>query len=161
MAQTKVSAEQIAHELHVAYQMEIETVINYLANAIHLDGILAKEVRESLRSDVTEELGHAEKLAERMKVLGADIPGSLTLAPEFNQRTMQPPPDSTDVLTVIKGVIDAENGAIAQYQKIIEMCEGIDYVTQDLAIELLSDEEKHRREFIGFQRDFEHRPQLK
>lgn len=161
MAPTKASTDQIAHELHIAYQMEIETVINYLANSIHLDGILAKEVRDSLKADISDELGHAEKLAERMKVLGADIPGSLTLAPEFNQRTMQPPHDTTDVLTVIKGVIDAEDSAIAQYQKIIEMCEGIDYVTQDLAIGILSDEEKHRREFVGFRRDFEHRPQLK
>lgn len=99
MAQTKATTEQIAHELHVAYIMEIETVINYLANSIHLDGLLAKEVRESLKADITEELGHAEQLAQRMKILGADIPGSLTLGPGFNQRTMQPPHENTGAIT--------------------------------------------------------------
>lgn len=155
MSKTNAKADQIAHELHVAYVMEIETVINYLANSIHLDGLLAKEVRESLKADITEELGHAERLAHRMKILGAEIPGSLTMAPDFNQRTMQPPHENTDVLTVIKGVIDAEESAIKQYQKIVEMSDGVDYVSQDLAIELLGEEEEHRREFVGFLRDWE------
>ena len=56
---------------------------------------------------------------------------------------------------VIKGVIDAENGAIAQYNKIIQVSDGRDYVTQDMAIELLSGEEQHRREFIGFLKEYE------
>ena len=63
--------------------------------------------------------------------------------------------DSTDVVGIIKGVIKAEEGAIAQYNKIIKLCEGLDYVTQDLVIELLGDEENHRREFKGYSFEYE------
>jgi bacterioferritin len=34
------------------------------------------------------------------------------------------------------------------------MCEGSDYVTQDLAIKLLSDEEAHHQEFEGFLKEY-------
>lgn len=149
------SHEAIISELKKSYDMEIETVINYLANSIHLDGFYAMEVREILKEDVQEELGHAQRLAERIKILHGRVPGSLDI--ELSQKKLQPPNDTTDVLSVIRGVIEAENGAIDQYQKIIEMCDEVDYVTQDLAIQLKGDEEKHRREFEGFMRDIEHK----
>ena len=62
---------------------------------------------------------------------------------------------TTDVVTVIKGVIAAEEEAIAGYAKLIEVCDGVDYVTQDLAITLMADEQEHRREFIGFLKEYE------
>ncbi len=58
-------------------------------------------------------------------------------------------------MTVIKGVIDAEESAITQYNKIIQLCDGFDYVSQDLCITLLADEQQHRREFIGFLKEYE------
>ena len=90
-----------------------------------------------------------------MKTIGGTVPGSLKLIRE--QSYLQPTADTTDVVSVIKGVITAEEAAIAQYKKIIELCDGKDYPTQDLAIELLSDEEDHRREFIGFLKEYEKR----
>ena len=56
---------------------------------------------------------------------------------------------------MIKGVIEAENAACEQYSKIIRLCDGVDYVTQDLCITLLADEEQHRREFRGFLMEYE------
>jgi bacterioferritin len=56
---------------------------------------------------------------------------------------------------VIKGVIAAEEGAIAQYNKIIKLCDGVDYVTQDMVIEILGGEEDHRREFVGFLKEYQ------
>ncbi len=58
-------------------------------------------------------------------------------------------------VAAIKGVIEAENDAIDQYNKIIRLCDGDDYVTQDLCIRLLADEETHRREFRGFLKEYE------
>lgn len=139
--------------LQKSYNMELETVCNYVANSIHLDGMLAMEVKESLEEDVQEELGHAQSLARRIKILGGMIPGSQALTME--QSTLQPPEDTIDVLSVIKGVIDAEEGAIDQYQRIIEATDEVDPVTQDLCVELKGDEEEHRREFLGFLREYE------
>ena len=149
----KDTREKIVGELRKSYAMEVETVTNYLANSIHLDGMLAQEVKENLEKEVEEELGHARQLAMRIKILGGYIPGSREL--EFGQDSLQPPQDSVDALSVITGVIEAEDTAITQYQKIIEMTEGNDFVTQDLAITLKGDEEEHRRTFAGFLREYE------
>lgn len=136
-----------------AYWMEIESTLNYLAISIDLDGVRAEEIKKSLAADIQAELTHAQELANRIKEIGGRVPGSLSFAPD--QKTLQPPEDSTDVVTAIHGVIEAENGAIEHYNKVIRLCDGIDYVTQDLCIKLLADEEKHRREFVGFLKEYE------
>ena len=121
--------QAIIEELTTAYWMEIETVLNYIANSIDLDGVRAEEIKQSLTADIQEELTHAQMLGNRIKTIGGSVPGSKGF--EAVQDTLQPPSSSTDVVGVIRGVIDAEEGAIAQYKKIIALCDGFDYVTQD------------------------------
>lgn len=147
------TTQKIVDELTAAYFMELETVMNYIANSVQLDGVRAEEIKKSLAADVPTEIGHAQQLADRIKTIGGSIPGSLSFSP--SQSTLQPPTDTTDVVTVIKGVIDAENAACEQYMKIIKLCDGVDYVTQDMCITLLADEEQHRREFRGFLLEYE------
>lgn len=149
------SAKGIVTELKRAYAAELETVQNYLANSIDLDGVRAEEIKKSLAADIQEELGHATMLAKRIKVLGGRVPGSLEL--EREQKYLQPPSDSTDLITVIKGVIAAEDGAIEQYGKIIRLCDQVDFVTQDLVVGILGDEQEHRRAFVGYLTEFEKR----
>jgi bacterioferritin len=136
-----------------AYWMEIETVMSYMANSINPDGVRAQEIIESLEEDVQEELDHARQFGERIKELYGVVPGSLDF--EAEQRYLQPPDQQTDIVHVIKGVIEAETGAIEHYNRIIEFCEGRDMVTQDMVIEILHDEEGHRRLFEGFLREYE------
>lgn len=131
-----------------SYNMEVETVVNYLANSVHLDGFRAKHIKDALAADVQEELTHAQQLAHRIKILDGSVPGSQQLS--WTQQSLQPPKDPLDIISVIRGVIEAEEGAINQYQKIIEATDGIDPVTQDLCIDLKGDEEEHRRLFKGF-----------
>lgn len=150
---TQEKTDVIVKELTIAYWAEMETTINYLAISVDLDGIRAEEIKKSLAADIQAELTHAQELAHRIKEIGGRVPGSFAFKPE--QASLQPPPDTTDVVAAIHGVIDAENGAIEQYNKIIRLCDGIDYVTQDLCIRLLADEEKHRREFVGFLKEYE------
>ena len=145
--------EDIIAELKVAYAMELETIQNYIAASTNLDGVRSEVIKKALAADVGEELTHAQTLAGRIKTIGGTVPGSFAL--ERAQDSLQPLEDTTDVVAVIKGVIDAEDGAIAQYNKIIQVSDGRDYVTQDMAIGLLSGEEEHRREFIGFLKEYE------
>ena len=146
---------QIIEELIKAYSAELETVQNYIAASVNLDGVRSDVIKKSLAADITVELMHAQQLAARVKTIGGTVPGSLNLIRD--QDYLQPPKDTTDVVSVIKGVISAEEAAIAQYNKIIKICDGQDYATQDLAIEILGDEEQHRREFIGFLKEYEKR----
>ena len=145
--------EELIGLLTKAYWMEIETVMSYMANSINPDGVRAQEIIESLKEDIQEELGHAEQFGNRIKELYGVVPGSLDFSAE--QRYLQPPEQQTDIVHVIKGVIEAETGAIEHYNKIIEFCDGKDWVTQDMVIEILHDEERHRRLFEGYLREFE------
>jgi bacterioferritin len=145
--------EEILELLTKAYWMELETVMSYIANSVNPDGLRAQEIVESLRQDIQEELGHAQQFAARIKELYGVVPGSLDFSAE--QSYLQPPEQQTDIVHVIKGVIEAETGAIEHYNRIIEVTDGIDWVTQDMVIAILRDEEGHRRLFEGFLREFE------
>lgn len=148
----RVKREEILEMLAKAYWMEIETVMSYLANSVNPDGVRAQEIIESLEQDVGEELGHAKQFADRIKELYGVVPGSLEFTAE--QTYLQPPQHQTDIVHVIKGVIEAETGAIEHYNRIIEATDGLDWVTQDMVITILRDEERHRRLFEGYLREY-------
>jgi bacterioferritin len=145
--------EEIIELLTKAYWMEIETVMSYVANSVNPDGLRAQEIVEALEEDIQEELGHAQRFAQRIKELYGVVPGSLEFRAE--QTYLQPPERQTDIVHVIRGVIEAETGAIEHYNRIIEATDEIDWVTQDMAIDILRDEEGHRRLFEGFLRECE------
>ena len=165
MATTRTSATGILSEekapqrdeliemLKKAYWMEIETVMSYIANTINPDGVRAREVVENLEQDIQEELGHAQRFASRIKELYGVVPGSLEFTAE--QSYLQPPEHQTDIVHVIKGVIEAEKGAIEHYTRIVEETDPDDPVTNDMVIAILHDEQGHRRLFEGFLREYE------
>jgi bacterioferritin len=145
--------DQLIAMLTKAYWMELETVMSYITNSTNPDGVRAQEIIESLQQDVQEELGHAQQFAARIKELYGVVPGSMDFRAE--QTYLQPPDHQTDIVHVIKGVIEAESGAIEHYNAIIEFTEGKDPVTNDMVIAILRDEEGHRRLFEGFLREYE------
>ncbi len=145
--------EAIVELLKTAYFMELETVMNYVTNSINPDGVRAQEVKENIEADIQEELAHAQQFAQRIKELYGTVPGSMDF--KAVQEKLQPPEDQIDVVHVIKGVIDAEDGAIEHYTRIIQETEEVDPVTNDMVIAVLRDEQGHRRLFEGFLREYE------
>jgi bacterioferritin len=144
--------EKIIEGLTNAYWAELETVMNYIAHSTNLDGVRAEEIKKALALEIQDEIGHAQTLAKRIKEIGGTIPGSFDI--KTNQKSLQPIKDTTDVEYVIRGVIDAENSAIKGYNQLIKDCDGVDYVTQDLVITLLADEESHRTIFEGYLKEY-------
>jgi bacterioferritin len=144
--------EQIIAMLTKAYWMELETVVNYLACSINPDGVRAQEVIRSLAEDVQEELGHARQFGERIKELYGVVPGSADF--EATQDFLQPPEDQRDIIAVIRGVIEAETGAIEHYSAVVAATDELDPVTNDMVIDILHDEQRHRRLFEGFLREY-------
>jgi bacterioferritin len=140
--------KEVITELKRSYAIELETIQNYLAISIDLVGAEAEVIRTSLEEEITLKLKHARRLAKRINVLGGRVPGSLELP--RGQNSLQPPLDSTDAMAVIRGVISANEASVSQYQKIINLTDGLDVVTQDLVIDLLSDEREFRRLFLNF-----------
>jgi bacterioferritin len=145
--------DQIVEGLVNSYWAEIETVINYISNSVNLDGVRAEEIKKSLSAEVMDELNNAQTIAKRIKELRGNVPGSLSF--KATQNALQPPVDSTDVMSVIKGVITAEEQTIEGYNKLIKECDGTDYVTQDLAVRLLADEESQRSIFEGYLKEYQ------
>jgi bacterioferritin len=149
----KDKREEIVELLKTAYFMELETVISYVTNSTNPDGVRAQEIKEALEEDIQEELTHAQQFASRIKELYGVVPGSMEF--EAEQSYLQPAEEQVDVVHVIRGVIEAETGAIEHYTKIVEVTEGVDLVTQDMVIDILRDEQGHRRLFEGFLREYE------
>ncbi|GIW81446.1 MAG: hypothetical protein KatS3mg105_3253 [Gemmatales bacterium] len=144
--------EEIIAGLIQAYNMEVETIVNYLANSIHLDGVRADFVKQALTADIQEEMTHAQQIGNRIKQLGGRIPGSQAL--KMTQSDLQPPEDTTAVIDVIRGVLAAEESAIRHYNELIKKTDGVDYVTQDLMISILANEEAHRQQFEGYLKEY-------
>jgi bacterioferritin len=145
--------DEIVGMLTKAYWMEIETVMNYVANSINPDGVRGREISEALEADIAEELMHAQQFARRIKELYGVVPGSLAFRPE--QASLQPPAKQTDIAHVIRGVIDAEDGAITHYNAILAATAEADPVTNDMVVDILRDEQGHRRMFEGFLKEYE------
>lgn len=149
-----MSSDRIIELLRKGYEDEIETVMNYQTNAIILDGVRAEEIKESLQQDIQEELGHSERIGQRLKQLEARPPSSMEFT--ARQESLQPPEDSTNVIAVINGVLDAEEDAIETYRDLVDAAEEADDpVTEDLAVSLLAEEEAHRTEFRGFKKEYQ------
>ena len=56
---------------------------------------------------------------------------------------------------MIRGVIEAEAGAISYYNEILDFAAEVDPVTEDMVLAILRDEQGHMREFEGFLREYE------
>lgn len=150
---TRETREQTIAALQKSYAMELESVANYLAASVNPEGVVAEPIKQALAEDVMEELGHARKLAARIKQLGGAAPSSAEL--KFNLSELAPQSRTEDVRQVVSSVIADETAACDQYRWITEFSEGKDPVTQDLCTKLLADEEAHRAKFVGFQAEFE------
>jgi bacterioferritin len=138
-------AREIINRLKKSYAMELESVQNFLANSVDLDGPAADELKKVLETAVARELKHARRLAKRIKILDGRVPGSLELPRD--QNFLQPPLDQRDFAAVLRGAMTATDAAIAHYQATVQITEGLDYVTQDLLIDLLAEEQEQRKLF--------------
>jgi bacterioferritin len=92
--------------LTIAYLMELETVANYLAASMNLDGIRAQESRTrrgDRRPGGARPCAPACGPAEPAWCRRARLPRLIA-----KQDSLQPTGDSTDVEVVIRGVLEAE-----------------------------------------------------
>lgn len=148
-------------QLREAYTHELEAVINYLTNSVVLEGILSEEVSNELLQDAqTDEIQHAVRLGNRIAILGGRPPYATEM--NFERTSLEPPEDRTDYLKVVKGVIEAEKEAVQLYRKIAKLAaENEDFVTENLVVEILGEEEEHLHEFEGYLEEAEKRRGLR
>jgi bacterioferritin len=117
-------------------------------------GVPRGEVVEELEQHAKEELEHAEMLAERIVQLG----GTPVLSPKewydlTNHGYLAPKDPSLEAL--LDQNIRTERGAIHVYETLVEMTRGKDFVTYDLAMEILKKEVEHEEDLEALKRDLE------
>jgi ferritin-like protein len=134
-----------------AYWAEIETVMNYLAASTNLDGFRGRQIAELLGEEAIAELQHARLLADRVKQLQGSVPSSRGFS--LRQPHLTSAVEAADIRTVATGVIDVETAAINLYREIASAADGVDWVTHELAVRLLRDEEAHRALFQSLASD--------
>lgn len=148
-----MSNDRVLELLIEAYFDELETMMNYIAVSENLETVAGEEVAESFSGDVSDELNHAQRLAERIHILGGDVPVSAAFEPDQIQYQTV---GSEDVEEAIEAAISAEQDAQEVYRELIEAAVAFDDpVTEDLAIELLEDEEGHERELRDLLAEFQ------
>jgi ferritin-like protein len=138
---------EIVVELQISYATEIEIIQDYLANAMDLEGARAEPIKELFDEQVQTALGHARRLAKRIKALAGRVPRSSELSTV--PKDLPPPIDTTQVDSALICAIKSEDAAIAQYERLIRLCDGHDFVTLDLVIELLVDERDRRQRLVA------------
>jgi bacterioferritin len=116
---------------------------------IHLEAPGPGAAWERRAPEPAPEDGLARIVARTVHPERGRVDGSLEFRAEGEY--LQPEQEQTGIVHVI----EAETGAINHYNKLIEVCDGADWATQEMVIASLRDEEGHLRLFEGFLREFE------
>ncbi|MDR5694079.1 MAG: ferritin-like domain-containing protein [Armatimonadota bacterium] len=144
----EVDVNTVINELKKAYLDELMAFYSYWITAIVAEGFHGEELTEHFKQEAMEELGHAEKLANRILELGGDpVVHPKDWEAGANAPFTSPRADRTDAEGMVEDQIKAEAGAIEAYNRLAKLTFGKDPVTYHLATELLADEVRHE-EFL-------------
>ncbi|MBI3975868.1 MAG: hypothetical protein HY334_05705 [Armatimonadetes bacterium] len=144
----EVDVQALTNELRKAYLHELQVFFSLWLTATVAEGFHGEELIEHFKQDALEELGHAEKLANRILELG----GNPVVHPrDWEQGAgspwIAPRKDFSDAEGMVADQITAEAAAINHYNEVAKMTFGKDPVTYQLVSELLKDEVGHE-EFL-------------
>ncbi len=135
--------DDIVRLLNDALATELVCVLRYRRHHFTADGLDSPKIAEEFMVHATEELGHADRLAERIVQLGGK--------PDFNpkgllDRSHAEYDDSADLGEMIRANLIAERVAVESYRQMIELIGNKDSTTRRLLEDILADEEEHADE---------------
>ena len=118
------------------------------ANLIGLQGEGIKEIAETAR---IEDRNHFEALVPRIYELGGKLPDNMVKFHDISAcKPAALPEDPTDVMAILKVLVEAERCAVRGYTYICNMTAGKDHRTYDLALAILNEEIEHESWFSEF-----------
>jgi bacterioferritin len=144
--------ERVITVLNQVVATEMVCYLRYTQNAIVAQGIDREQVASMFRDHAAEELGHFQRVSDRVNQLGG--------APDMNPVTMKErahteysTPSDTDLQGMIRENLVAERIVIGAYAEIIRWLGTADPTTRRLLEDILKEEEDHADElndlFIG------------
>jgi bacterioferritin len=139
--------ERVLEVLNEALATEIVCTLRYRQHFHAATGLNAEPVAAEFAKHAAEEQDHADRLATRISQLGGvpDFnPDSLTARSHAEYVT------APDLIEMIKENLIAERIAIASYTEIVQWLGDKDITTRRLFEEILSVEEEHADDMIGY-----------
>ncbi|MDB5777276.1 MAG: bacterioferritin [Herbaspirillum sp.] len=132
--------EEIIAMLNDALATELVCVLRYKRHYYTAAGFGNEPIKAEFLEHANEELGHADRIAERIVQLNGE--------PDFNpailsQRSHAEYDDSSDIKEMIKANLIAERVAIETYRQMIARIGDDDPTTRKMLIEIMAVEEEH------------------
>ena len=133
-----MASEQLIAGLNDQLNREVSTFLRYILQAASIKGAEWDAVRDMYLAEVTDEVGHAQYLANQIEMLGSKP----TIEPDLT-----PPPD--DVREMLKADAAQESDDVANYTKLATLAEKEGHVALKLQLEeQAGDEDEHRQHML-------------
>jgi bacterioferritin len=135
--------KDILRLLNEALATELTCVMRYRRHHFTAQGVASAKIAEEFLVHANEELGHADRIAQRMVQLG----GEPDFRPEsLPQRSHSDYDDTQNLSEMIRANLIAERVAIEAYRQMIALIGDKDPTTRRLMEEILAVEEEHADE---------------
>ena len=144
--------EKTVKLLNQAFASEWLAYYQYYVGAKVIEGPFKDTIGAELATHASEELGHANLLADRIIILGGTPILNPKDWPEMSPCPFDAPEDPY-VLELVRQNLKGERCAIVAYNKIMESVKDTDSVTFEMVVEILADEEQHEEDLQRFEED--------
>jgi bacterioferritin len=129
--------------LNDALATELTCVMRYRRHHFTAQGVASPKIAEEFLVHANEELGHADRIAERIVQLGGEPDFRPDTLPERSHSDYD---DTQNLTEMIRSNLIAERVAIEAYRQMIALIGDKDPTTRRLLEEILSVEEEHADE---------------
>ncbi len=134
---------EVVKLLNGALATELTCVLRYRRHHFTADGVSSPKIAEEFMVHANAELGHADRIAERIVQLGGD--------PEFSPQGMLERghadyDEPKDLASMIRSNLVAERVAVEAYRQMISLIGDKDSTTRRMLEDILADEEEHADE---------------
>lgn len=147
----RTDVNEVIRDLTTAYADEWLAHYQYWVTARLVRGLDADLLRSVLDKQSMDELGHAQKLAERIIQLGGKpVTDPAILKEKGGCGYTQPPEERSNLKQVIEDVLASEACAIEFYSKMVDKYRMTDVVTHEIFEDLLKDEIEDEEEWENF-----------
>ncbi len=147
-----IEIEEIITLLNKAYADEWLAYYQYYIESKVIKGIMKDAAIAELDQHATDELRHADLVAQRILQLG----GTPLLSPKdwFTQTNCgYEEPKDFDVVAILEDAIKGEQCAISTYSSLADLTRDKDIVTYDMVSQILADEVEHEEDLQALHDD--------
>jgi bacterioferritin len=147
-----IEVSEIIDLLNKAYADEWLAYYQYFIEAKVIKGLMKDAAIAELNQHATDELRHANMIADRILQLG----GTPLLNPKewfTHTNCGYEEPKEFDVVAILEDSIKGEQCAISTYSQIADIVKDKDIVTYDIVSEILADEVEHEEDLQALHDD--------